>query len=231
MDSNGSGRRRFLKHAAALAGVAAGAGAGAEWAARGQTAKPGEQAQDAPSSGETLAPRGENERRSHHLLHAAAGLWGNHHPGLAPLRAIPRVPFPRHRCEAASPHDPRHGGSSLEFQHGRPEEPAFGIPGSFRGVPCKQLSHDPWCRQREHGAAGPVYSRDGQLQRMDRRAAFRVVEHGRREKRGELAGLRRGGPRQVQPHRSAGKGHGRRYRGLRPEWRAGASSSRATRSG
>jgi sulfane dehydrogenase subunit SoxC len=40
MDSNGSGRRRFLKSAAALAGVAAGAGAGAEWAARGQSAKP-----------------------------------------------------------------------------------------------------------------------------------------------------------------------------------------------
>src|SRR5215468_9085387 len=39
MDSSGSGRRRFLKHAAALAGVAAGAGAGAEWAARGQSAK------------------------------------------------------------------------------------------------------------------------------------------------------------------------------------------------
>src|SRR5260370_29223642 len=38
MDSNGSGRRRFLKHAAALAGVAAGTGAGAEWA-RGQSAK------------------------------------------------------------------------------------------------------------------------------------------------------------------------------------------------
>src|SRR5258708_7690438 len=40
MESNPSGRRRFLKHAAALAGVAAGAGAGAEWAARGQSAKP-----------------------------------------------------------------------------------------------------------------------------------------------------------------------------------------------
>src|SRR6202165_6171275 len=40
MDSNPSGRRRFMKHAAALAGVAAGAGAGAEWAARGQSAKP-----------------------------------------------------------------------------------------------------------------------------------------------------------------------------------------------
>src|SRR5258707_3263475 len=41
MDSNGSGRRRFLKHAAALAGVGIGAGAGAEWAARGQSAKSG----------------------------------------------------------------------------------------------------------------------------------------------------------------------------------------------
>ena len=38
MDSNGSGRRRFLKQAAALAGVAAG-GAGAEWAANGQPAR------------------------------------------------------------------------------------------------------------------------------------------------------------------------------------------------
>ena len=54
MDSSGSGRRRFLKHAAALAGVAAGAGAGAEWAARGQSAKPEGQVKDAPSPDETL---------------------------------------------------------------------------------------------------------------------------------------------------------------------------------
>jgi sulfane dehydrogenase subunit SoxC len=54
MESNGSGRRRFLKHAAALAGVAAGAGAGAEWAARGQSAKPEEQAKDAYLRGESL---------------------------------------------------------------------------------------------------------------------------------------------------------------------------------
>src|SRR5262245_49771153 len=39
-DSNRSGRRQFLKHTAALAGVAVGAGAGAEWAAKGQSAKP-----------------------------------------------------------------------------------------------------------------------------------------------------------------------------------------------
>src|SRR5215475_7255437 len=42
MDSTESGRRRFLKQTAALAGLAAGAGAGAEWAARGQSAKPEE---------------------------------------------------------------------------------------------------------------------------------------------------------------------------------------------
>src|SRR5271169_941090 len=46
MNSNGSGRRRFLKSAAALAGVAAGAGAGAEWAAKGQSAKLESPAQD-----------------------------------------------------------------------------------------------------------------------------------------------------------------------------------------
>src|SRR5580700_10071270 len=39
-DSPKSCRRRFLKSAAALAGVAAGAGAGAEWAAKGQSAAP-----------------------------------------------------------------------------------------------------------------------------------------------------------------------------------------------
>ena len=47
MDSNGTGRRRFLKQAAALAGVAAGAGVGAEWAARGQSTKPEVQDEDA----------------------------------------------------------------------------------------------------------------------------------------------------------------------------------------
>jgi len=41
MESKGSGRRRFLKQAAALAGVAAGAGAGAEWAARASQGQAG----------------------------------------------------------------------------------------------------------------------------------------------------------------------------------------------
>ena len=54
MDSNGSGRRRFLKNAAALAGVAAGAGAGAEWAAKGQTAKPEAQGKEPQDHREML---------------------------------------------------------------------------------------------------------------------------------------------------------------------------------
>src|ERR1700704_6227654 len=63
MDSNGSGRRQFLKHTAALAGLAAGTGASAEWAARGQSAKPEGTAQDAHDPGEhwrrgTLPRRG-----------------------------------------------------------------------------------------------------------------------------------------------------------------------------
>ena len=55
MDSNGSGRRRFLKQAAAgLAAGAAGFAAGAEWSARGQSAK--SEAKD-PSSGHGDAHR------------------------------------------------------------------------------------------------------------------------------------------------------------------------------
>src|SRR5215467_8410880 len=58
MDSNQSGRRRFLKQAAALAGVAAGAGAGAEWAARGQSAKPEVQDKDAHHAHSAPSRRG-----------------------------------------------------------------------------------------------------------------------------------------------------------------------------
>src|SRR5258708_32714051 len=58
MDSNQSGRRRFLKSASALAGVAAGAGAGAEWAARGQSAKPEAQAKEETQDHRELSRRG-----------------------------------------------------------------------------------------------------------------------------------------------------------------------------
>jgi sulfane dehydrogenase subunit SoxC len=52
MDSNGSGRRRFLKHAGAgLAAGAAGLAGGAEWSARGQSAKSEVQPKDHPDFG------------------------------------------------------------------------------------------------------------------------------------------------------------------------------------
>src|SRR5215813_3162538 len=64
MDSKGSSRRRFLKHAGGtLAGVAAGAGAGTEWA-RGQTAKPEVAAKEAHLlHDDGPAPRGIPSRR------------------------------------------------------------------------------------------------------------------------------------------------------------------------
>ncbi len=58
MDSNGSGRRRFLKHAAAgLAAGAAGLATGAEWTARGQSAG----AATRPEDGHDHGPTGEFE--------------------------------------------------------------------------------------------------------------------------------------------------------------------------
>src|SRR5258708_13574809 len=53
-DSTRSGRRQFLKHTAALAGVAVGAGAGAEWGARSQSGEPEVPAKDALLPGENL---------------------------------------------------------------------------------------------------------------------------------------------------------------------------------
>src|SRR5690349_19341811 len=58
MDSNEPGRRRFLKQAAALAGVSVGAGAGAEWAAKGQTAKSEAPAPDNHAAHSELQRRG-----------------------------------------------------------------------------------------------------------------------------------------------------------------------------
>jgi sulfane dehydrogenase subunit SoxC len=63
MDSNGSGRRRFLKQAAALAGVGVGAGAATEWAAQGQSAKPEVKAKEDHVVHDGPAQRGIPSRR------------------------------------------------------------------------------------------------------------------------------------------------------------------------
>ena len=202
MDSNGSGRRRFLKQAAALAGVAAGAGAGAEWAARGQSAKLSAKSRDSatrcPSTTAKSAPRRENERRSHHLLHAAAGLCGDHHAG------------PLHFVQHHSSHFPDIDAQQHRLTiHGMVDRPLSFSMDDLKRLPSVSRIHFLECHANSspmiHDAGNanmglPVqyHSRDDQLQRMDRRAAFRVVERGRREKRGELAGFGRGGPRQVQ---------------------------------
>src|SRR5258708_27435379 len=56
MDSSGSGRRQFLKSAAAMAGVGVGAGVGAEWAMKGQSAnaEPSAKPEGAPDHRELL---------------------------------------------------------------------------------------------------------------------------------------------------------------------------------
>jgi sulfane dehydrogenase subunit SoxC len=80
MDSTGYGRRRFLKHTAALAGVAAGAGAGAEWAARGQSAP----AQGAAAQG---AVRFETQEAHHgDLLRRGARMSVDHITYYTPLQ-------------------------------------------------------------------------------------------------------------------------------------------------
>jgi sulfane dehydrogenase subunit SoxC len=75
MDSIG-GRRRFLKQAAALAGVAAGAGAGAEWAAKGQSAP----AQASPK------PEGQAEQAHHDLSRRGARMSVDHITYYTPLQ-------------------------------------------------------------------------------------------------------------------------------------------------
>jgi len=64
MESKGSGRRRFLKQAAALAGVGVGAGAAGQWAAaQGQSAKPEVKAKDDHVLHDGPAQRGIPARR------------------------------------------------------------------------------------------------------------------------------------------------------------------------
>jgi hypothetical protein len=119
MDSNGSGRRRFLKQAAALAGVGVGAGAAGEWAAaQGQSAKPEVQAKDDHVLHDGPAQRGIPARRG-------VRMSVDHITYYTPLQDYSGIITPS------------------RLQHGRTEEPAVRIAGSFPRMPCQQLSHDP----------------------------------------------------------------------------------------
>ncbi len=182
MDSKRSSRRRFLKQAA-LAGVATGAGLGL----RGQSAHAQHHHGKAPRKG----ARYSIDHMTHYTpLQDYAGIVT---PVAAPLHATALVGVSRNRCAAASRHDPRPGGASVEFHRGRPEAAAFRIPDAFPGMPWKQLSRDPWCSRSEHGVAGPVQPRHDELQRMERSAAFRVVERGWCAKRRRPGWLSEGG--------------------------------------
>jgi sulfane dehydrogenase subunit SoxC len=76
MDITGSGRRRFLKQSAAFAGVAAGAGAGGQWAARGQPAPT-----QAPAKSE-----GRAEEAHHDLSRRGARMSVDHITYYTPLQ-------------------------------------------------------------------------------------------------------------------------------------------------
>ena len=70
-------------------------------------------------------------------------------------------------------------------------------------------------------------ARIDQLQRMDRSAAVSVAQRSRRAKRGFLGSFGGIGGGQRSGEHSAGEGHGRLYRGLRPEWRGRCVLSKA----
>lgn len=90
MDSNGSGRRRFLKQAAALTGVAVGGGAGVEWAARGQTAP----AVNPPAVNPPAA--GEGVRVQPEQLSRGARMSVDHITYYTPLQELKTVITPSH---------------------------------------------------------------------------------------------------------------------------------------
>jgi hypothetical protein len=114
MESNGSGRRRFLKQAAALAGLTAGAGVGAEWAARGQSAGSSVNSEVPPNDAHI---RGDERRGVRRNI--------NHITYFTPLQDYAGIitPAPLHFVQL---HTAR-----------------FSLQDSFRGVPGKRQSHGP----------------------------------------------------------------------------------------
>ena len=143
MDSKKPNRRRFLKGGAAVAGLAA----GAVRSASGQTpeARP-PKGQGADRLWRALPFRDLDTRAGRETFarclwayvsrsDSACGVGRDYHAILAPLCGCPPwLLCSGHRSQGASSHDPRDGGSSVDFHHGRVEAPPFGNPRSFSRV-------------------------------------------------------------------------------------------------
>ena len=198
MDSTGFGRRRFLKQAAALTGVAAGAGAGAEWAARGQPA---------PAQGPANSSGQAQDAHVHiNPSRRGARMSVDHITYYTPLQDYAGIitPAPLHFVQQHSSEfpdiDPQQHRLTI---HGMVDRPLSFTMDDLKRLPSVSRIHFLECHgnsspaihgrgRSEHGVAGPVHPRDDQLQRMDRRAAFRVAQRGRRAKRRRPGWFRKG---------------------------------------
>jgi len=152
MDSNGSGRRQFLKNAAALAGVAAGAGAGAEWAARGQSAKPEVQAKDANLHDEPLR-RGVPSRRGSRMS-------VDHITYYTPLQDYGGIitPAPLHFVQQHSSHFPEIDAQQHRLTiHGMVDRPLSLSMDDLKSLPSVSRVHFVEC----HGNSSPMIHGNG----------------------------------------------------------------------
>jgi len=146
MVSNGSGRRGFLKHAAALAGVAVGAGAGAEWAARGQSAKPEPQAKDAYDHRE--------------LLRRGARMSVDHVTYYTPLQDYAGIitPAPLHFVQQHSSHFPEIDAKEHRLTiHGMVDRPLSFSVDDLKSLPSVSRVHFLEC----HGNSSPMIHNAG----------------------------------------------------------------------
>jgi sulfane dehydrogenase subunit SoxC len=144
MDSNGSGRRRFLKNAAALAGVAAGAGVGAEWAARGQSAKPEAQARlhDEPLSRGVPSRRGSRMSVDHITYYTPLQDYG----GII-------TPAPLHFVQQHSSHFPEIDAQQHRLTiHGLVDHPLSLSMDDLKSLPSVSRVHFVEC----HGNSSPM---------------------------------------------------------------------------
>ncbi len=181
MDSSGSGRRRFLKQAAALAGVAAGAGAVAT--------KAEAPAQDAHVH---INPSRRGARMS-----------VDHITYYTPLQDYVGIitPASLHFVQYHASHFPEIDAQKHRLTiHGLVDRPLSFSMDDLKSLPSVSRIHFLECHgnsspmihgqgQREHGVAGPVHSRNDELQRVDRRAAVRSAQRGRDQAGRDLARL------------------------------------------